>query len=174
MTDMVFQGDLIKRIYVPRSVFILSATGTGFVNLLVSILPLLAIAIILGVSINLSILYLLPSITILLLFTLGLSLILTAGAVFFSDLIPLFEVLLRIWFYATPLFYPISIIPEKYLLLFKLNPMYYMVSIFRMPILMGQMPDPKELLIAAIIGFVLLLVGWYFFTNRSNDYAYWA
>jgi ABC-type polysaccharide/polyol phosphate export permease len=174
MSDMVFQGDLIKRIFVPRSLFVLSASGTGFINLLISVIPLLAIAMVLGVRMHWSVLYLPISLLVLLLYTVGLGLILTAGAVFFSDLIPLFDVVLRIWFYATPLFYPISIIPAEYLWLFKMNPMYYMVNIFRTPILEGRVPDLNEMIIAAAWGVGLSVVGWLFFTSRSNEFSYRA
>lgn len=174
MTDMVFQGDLIKRIYIPRSIFVLSASGTGFINLLISIVPLLIIATFLGVKLQWSVLYLPISLLTVLLFSLGLGLILTTGAVFFSDLIPLFDVILRIWFYATPLFYPVSIIPEEYLWIFKLNPMYHMINIFRIPILEGRMPHPDEVVVAVLWGVGLSIIGWFFFTSKSNEYAYRA
>ena len=174
MSDMVFQGDLLKRIYMPRSIFVLAATGTGFVNFIISLVPLILIGIILGVPLSWSWLFLPFAAIIIFLFLMGFGLFLTAGAVFFSDLIPMFTVVQQIWFYATPLFYPISIIPERYLWLFKLNPMYYMVEMIRVPFLGGTFPALNELLIALGWAVGALIAGWYVFTSKSNEYAYRA
>lgn len=174
MTDMVFQGDLLKRIYMPRSLFVLSATGTGLVNFIISLAPLIVIGVILGLPVSWSWLFLPVSTIIIFVFLIGFGLFLTAGAVFFSDLIPMFSVIQQIWFYATPLFYPISIIPERYLWLFKLNPMYYMVQMVRVPVLEGRIPSGSELIIALAWSLGALLVGWFVFTSKSNEYAYRA
>jgi ABC-type polysaccharide/polyol phosphate export permease len=174
MTDMVFQGDLLKRIYVPRSVFVLSAAGTGLVNFLIATLPLLLIALVLGVFWQPSLFFLPVAMLINIMFATGVGLLLAAGAIFFTDLIPMFGVISQIWMYCTPLFYPIQIIPEKFLWLFKLNPMYYMVEVYRLPVLSGVLPSLGDAAIAAGWALGTLLIGWFVFTLNSNEYAYRA
>ena len=174
MSDMVFQGDLLKRIYMPRSIFVLAATGTGMINFVISLVPLVVIGLVLGVQLHWSMLFMPISAIIIFLFLMGLGLILTAGAVFFTDLIPMFTVIQQIWFYATPLFYPITIIPDRYLWLFKLNPMYSMVQLIRDPVLQGSLPVMNDFLVSVGWALGVLIFGWYIFTSKSNEYAYRA
>ena len=171
---MVFQGDLLKRIYMPRSIFVLAATGTGMINFVISLVPLVVIGLVLGVQLHWSMLFMPISAIIIFLFLMGLGLILTAGAVFFTDLIPMFTVIQQIWFYATPLFYPITIIPDRYLWLFKLNPMYSMVQLIRDPVLQGSLPVMNDFLVSVGWALGVLIFGWYIFTSKSNEYAYRA
>jgi lipopolysaccharide transport system permease protein len=63
---------------------------------------------------------------------------------------------LRIWMYATPVAYSASLIPERWQILYQLNPMYWVVEGFRWSLLgKGQAPQPLMLI---PIGFVILLL----------------
>ncbi len=172
MGDMIFSGYLFNRIYVPKSVFAVSAIGTGLVNLGLSLIPLFAISLILGVEFHTSLLTLPLSVLILAIFSLGLGLVLATAAVYFGDMIPVYEVLLTIWMYATPIIYPIEIIPEPWSILFRFNPMLYMVEIFRQPLFAGQIPQLSTWLIASLFAIGTLLLGSWIFTAKSNEYAY--
>ena len=103
MGEMVWSGDLLKRIYVPKSVFVVSAVGTGLVNIGLSLLPLLGIALVLGVRVNFAILVWPLAIFLLSLFSLGVGLLLSTISVYFADMLPVYDVLLTIWLYATPM-----------------------------------------------------------------------
>ncbi len=76
MGEMVWSGDLLNRIYVPKSVFAVASVGTGLVNLLISLIPLCVIALVLGVKFNFSLLALPVIILLLSVFCLGASLFL--------------------------------------------------------------------------------------------------
>jgi len=110
MSEMLWSGDLLARIYVPKSIFAVTAVGNGLFNLVLSLIPLYAIAIIMGVHIRVSILVMPLSILIITLFTLGMGLLLSTITVFFADMLPIYDVLIMIWFYATPIIYPIEIV----------------------------------------------------------------
>lgn len=172
MGEMVWSGALLNRIYVPKSVFAFSAIATGLINLGISLVPLLIIALILGVKIQLPILVLPLSVLLLAMFALGVGLILSAAAVFFADMLPVYEVIVTIWFYATPVIYPASIIPERWLWLFKLNPLLHLIQIFRDPLFTGTIPDWRVWAIAAGCAVVTFILGGVIFTARSNEYAY--
>jgi ABC-type polysaccharide/polyol phosphate export permease len=174
MSEMLSSAPLLQRIYVPKGIFVLSAVGTGIINLLLSIIPLILILFILKVPIRLSILALPLSIVILGIFALGVGFILSSLVMFFTDLVPIVEVLLVIMMYGTPIFYPIAIIPSQWLWLMQLNPMKHMLDLFRVPILMGRFPDPGEYLITIVFAVVTLIIGWTIFTSRINEYAYRA
>ena len=93
------------------------------------------------------------------LFSLGIGLALSALAVFFRDICHLWSVLITAWTYATPLFYPISIIPEWLLPIMQANPMYHYVTYFRDIVLWNTFPSIEENLLCFGIALISLLVG---------------
>lgn len=172
MGEMLWSGELLTRIYVPKSIFTVSSIGTGLLNLMLSLIPLFLISIALGVPITPALLLTPLAVLIVTGFALGMGLLLSTITVFFADMLPVYEVILRIWFYATPIIYPLEIVPERLLWLIKLNPMYYMVELFRQPLLNGTVPELNYWLIAAGSALISLIVGSIVFTSKSNDYAY--
>lgn len=172
MGEMIWSGALLNRIFMPKSVFAVSAIGTGLVNLLISLVPLFLISIILGGKFTYALLVLPLSIIVLALFALGVGLFLATTAVYFADMVPVYEVVLTIWFYATPIIYPIENIPPHYAWILKLNPMYYIVRIFRLPIYEGVLPGLPDWIIALVCALVAVILGGLIFTNKSKEYAY--
>lgn len=172
MGEMLWSSELLKRIYVPRSVFAVAAVGTGLVNLLVSLLPLLAIALALGVSLSPALLVWPAAIFLLAAFSLGLGLLLATATVYFADMLPVFNVILTIWLYATPVIYPPEIIPPQWGWMFRFNPMYYFVEIFRRPLLDGVVPGWDFWLPALGFALGVLLCGGLVFTAKADEYAY--
>jgi len=172
MGEMVLSGDLLKRIYVPKSVFAVASVSTGIINLLLSILPLIAIALALGLRLKLALLVWPFSILLVSIFSLGMSLLLSAAAIYFADMLPVYEVILTLWLYLTPIIYPLEIVPPEWLWFFKLNPMYYFVEAFRMPILYGIVPGRGIWIPAIVYALVTLIAGGWLFTKKSNEYAY--
>lgn len=172
MVGMATGGSLLQRIYVPKSVFAVSAIGVGLVNLGISILPLFLIAIFLGTPITPAIIVMPIAVILLILFCLGVALILETAAVYFADLLPFYEVLLMLWMYCTPIIYPPDILGPRLLSVFKLNPMYHFVLLFRMPLYSGEIPPLNEWLIAGAFALGSFVLGAMVFTAKSNEYAY--
>ena len=172
MSEILWSGELLSRIYIPKSVFAISSAGTGLVNLLMSLVPLYLIAVVLRVPLTPAVLVTPVAILITAAFALGLGMILSTIAIFFPDMQPIYEVLLLIWFYATPIIYPLEIVPDGLAWLIKLNPMYYMVELFRQPLLSGTVPDAGVWLIAAGAAVLALIIGSLVFTAKSDKYAY--
>jgi ABC-type polysaccharide/polyol phosphate export permease len=172
MGEMLWSGALIQRIYVPKSVFAVAALGTGLVNIGLSLGPLLIITLALGVPLRPALLVLPLSVLLLAIFALGVGLLLSTAVVYFADMMPVYEVLLTIWLYATPIIYPLEIIPKELRGIFQFNPMFYFVELFRLPIHSGVVPPLQTWLIGAAIAVTTLVVGGWVFTSHSNDYAY--
>jgi ABC-type polysaccharide/polyol phosphate export permease len=172
MEEMLWSGNLLSRIYVPKSVFAVSAVASGLVNLGISLVPLLIIALITGVKFTPALLVLPASVLILAMFALGIGLLLSTAVVFFADMLPVYQVILTIWMYSTPIFYPIEIIPDRWAHLFKLNPLYHMLAIFREPLWAGAIPSPIHWVVAALTAVVVFVLGGIIFTSKSNEYAY--
>ena len=172
MSGIVWGGNLIQRIYVPRTSFAISAVLTALVNLLLSIVPLLLVMLVTRTPIHLSILFLPVSMLFLAAFALGVGLILSTLAVYFPDVTEMYQIVLIAWMYLTPVIYPETIIPARFITLFRLNPMYHLIRLFRLPIYDGRIPTLEEILPAAIFSLIILVIGWFFFTSKSDEFAY--
>ena len=173
ISHLVWGGGLLHRIYVPRTVFAISAIGTGMVNLCLSILPVLVVMLVTGVTIRWTLLFVPVSMLLLALFALGVGLLVSAVAVYFTDVAEMYQIVLTAWMYLTPIIYPESILPETYRLwITRLNPMYHLVRLFRMPIYEGRLPDFSEIMLAAAISLGMLVVSWFIFTKKADEFAY--
>ena len=175
MQQMVWGGALLNRIYMPRTSFSISAIGTGVVNLALSIVPLVVIVLVLRLPLTINILFLPVSMLLLSAFALGVGLLLSTLAVSFPDVSEMYQIVLTAWMYFTPIIYPQEMIPEKYQFwMFSLNPMYYLVKLFRMPIYEGKIPDAQTLLVGAALSLITLIVGWIVFSRQADRFAYTA
>jgi ABC-2 type transport system permease protein len=172
MGEIMWSGSLLNRIYVPKSAFPVASVGAGLVNLLLSLIPLFGIALILGVTIRPAILVIPASILLLTCFALGVGLFLATAAVYFADVLPVYEVLLTLWMYATPIIYPIEIIPPNWQWLFRLNPLLHLVRLFRAPLYEGVIPEWQTWAIGAAFSLLSLAAGALIFTSKSDEYNY--
>ena len=172
MNSLVWGGGLLQRIYVPRTSFGISAVGSGIVNLVLSFVPLVIVMAVVGVPIRITMVFLPVSLLLLGCFTLGLGLAISTLAVYFPDVAEMYQIILTAWMYLTPIIYPETVIPAKYQLILHLNPMYYLVKLWRLPLYDGRWPAWGEFWPAAVIAIGMLLVGWYMFTSKSDEFAY--
>ncbi len=171
--QIVWGATLFHRIYMPRTSFPISATGTGLVNIVISLIPLLLITLITGIPLRWSILFIPVSMILLAAFALGIGLILSTMAIYFPDVVEMYQVVLIAWMYLTPIIYPESIIPEHYRsLLTNLNPMYHLVKMFRTPIYEGVLPEPITILIGSVTALTTLSIGWLIFSKKSDEFTY--
>lgn len=172
MHTLIWGSSLIKRVYVPRTIFAVAVIGNGLVNILLALIPLLLIMLGLHHPIRITILLLPLAILLLSMFTLGFSLLLSTLAVFFVDVVDMYSVVCSAWFYLTPIIYPTSIVPERFFPIFWLNPLNNLLGLFRSLIYLGEFPAPLSWLKAAIIASVMLAIGWWIFTKRVDEFAY--
>ncbi len=105
-------------------------------------------------------------------FTLGVSLLLSALAALFPDVIEMYQVVLTAWYFLTPVFYPAKILPEEYGLWLRLNPMHHLLGVFRGPIYDGIIPSPYGLLGTWALAAAVLAIGWLTFTARADKIVY--
>jgi ABC-type polysaccharide/polyol phosphate export permease len=173
IVNLIWGGGLLNRIYIPRSSFALSAVGTGIVNLSLSILPLLLVILLTGLPLTPAIVFLPVSMLMLACFSLGVGLLVSTVAVYFPDVAEMYQIFLTAWMYLTPVIYPEQVIPEvfrRWITVF--NPMYYLVRLYRLPVYDGRLPTWGEFLPAATIALVTLLLGWWLFSSKSDEFAY--
>jgi ABC-type polysaccharide/polyol phosphate export permease len=86
----------------------------------------------------------------------------------------MYAVLVQTWFFLTPIVYESSIVPSRYRVFLALNPMYYLIQIFRKPIYDGVLPSADLVLLSAGMSLVVLVTGWVYFCHRTDNMAYWS
>ncbi|MEO8355345.1 MAG: ABC transporter permease [Chloroflexota bacterium] len=171
----VWGGALMRRIYIPHTAFSVASVGTGVVNLTLSLIPLLAILLIVKRPITWAILFIPIPILLLTAFALGVGLLLSSLAVRFPDISEMYQILIQAWMYLTPIMYPSDIIPEAYRAwLLYLNPMYYLILMFRVPIYDGVLPSLPLSIMGTGISLLTLAIGWIYFSYQADKFAYIA
>jgi ABC-2 type transport system permease protein len=163
---------LIRRIYMPKEIFIVATVLSGLVNLLMSLVPLALIMLVVHHPFHVSLTFLPIPILIALVFTLGMSFFLASVCLEFNDVVQIYQALLLAWMYLTPIVYPLEAIPERFHWIVRANPMYYLVEAFRQPIYVGVLPGARTVAYAAAWGFTALVGGWWLFERRADRIAY--
>lgn len=168
MHAIISNGSLLKKVYVPKYLFPMSKVFSTLVNLAASVIVLLAVMLVTGVSLNLNCIWILVPLAGLILFSLGMGLLLSSVAVFFRDMLHFYGVLLLGWTYLTPLFYPIEILPDNVRFIVTMNPITNIVECVRVATLYGSRPDIPLMLCSVLPGILLVILGFYVF-YRSQD-----
>lgn len=170
MLSVIGGANLISKVYVPKYLFPLSKCLSSFIHLVLNFLALIIIMIVFGVPFNYSVITIPLIFGLLLLFSIGVSLILSSIAVFFRDLTHLYSVFVMMLMYMTPLFYPENIVPQKYKFIHVWNPMYYYVQSFREIILQQRLPALELIIPCVTMAFVAVTVGLYTFYKRQDKF----
>ena len=169
MMSIITNGSLLKKVYIPKYIFPASKTIFALVNFLFSLIAIAIVAVFTRQPISIHIIGLPLLIVYMFLFSLGIGLVLSSFAVFFRDLVHLYGILLLVWMYLTPIFYPVRIIPEKFLIFIKLNPMYHYISYFREILLYNRWPSFKMNIICLVFAILSLILGSIVFYRKQNE-----
>lgn len=164
-------ASLLKKTYVPKYIFTLSKVGSALVNLLFSLGALVLVMIFTGAEFSWNLLFFPVIVLQVLVFSLGVGLWLAAITVFFRDIQYLWGVFISMWMYLTPLFYPVSIIPEEYQSLYKTaNPMYGYIEQFRDIVLYAKFPETNSIIIGSVSALVVLVLGGWYFNKKQDEF----
>ena len=165
---------LFTKVPVPKEVFPVATVIAGVINLLLALIPLFVILLVTGHPIRPALLFLPVAILLAALFTLGAGLLLSPLSVFFHDIIEMVGVLLTLFMYLTPLFYPMDIVPERYLWAVRFNPIRSVLEVFRDPIYYGKIPPLSHLTVAVTITVLALVVGALAFRKSSDRIPFYV
>lgn len=159
MTSIVDSAPLIKKIRISKMLFPLEKVLFSMLNFAISLIAVAVVIAFFRIAPTANILLLPFLLACVFMFSLGLGLILSALSVFFRDVIHLWGVVLTAWTYATPLFYPVDILPDWMMTVMGFNPMYHYVTYFREIVLWGTTPGVVENFACFAFGVVTLVVG---------------
>lgn len=169
MSSITNSGSLIKKVYLPKQVFPVSRMLSSFVTFLFSLLAIVIIMVITHVKVTWTILLVPLPLIYILLFATGVGLILSIMSTYFRDVIYLWGVFITAWMYFTPIFYPISQLPEFASNLMRFNPMYQMLQCFREIVLYGTFPSWQRHFACIICAVMSLGIGIYVFRKKQGD-----
>lgn len=168
MNSLRTNSSLLRKVAVPLEVFPLATVISGVINMLLALVPLLALMVVSGHPLRPALVFLPLAILIAALFTLGAGLLLSPLAVFFIDVVELVGVFLTLLLYLTPVIYPIAIVPERVRWIVRYNPARSILEVFRDPIYFGKVPPLSHLLVALSVACVAMVVGWLAFRKSSD------
>jgi ABC-type polysaccharide/polyol phosphate export permease len=165
-------GEMSKRIFVPRSVFVVSALGVGLVNLFLSFVPLLFIVLVTGFKLKASWMFLPVSVVLVSSFTIGLGFIVFTLASRFMDIREMYSVFVNTWFFITPIVYAPAIVPPKYRMALWFNPHYYLLQTFRDPLYNGYLPSTRVLAGSVVMALAFLIGGWSYYCRNIQKFSF--
>ena len=168
---MIENGNILKKVYFPRSILPLSLVTSETINFLVSCIIILAFIVIKGFGISKFILFFPLVLLIQYVLLLGIALIFSAITVYMRDIQHFIGVVLQLLFYATPIVYSIDTIPENFRWILKWNPMTYIIEGYRAIFYNQTMSDLKSLGVLGIISIIILIVGYLLFNKLQKRFA---
>ncbi|MFC2064825.1 ABC transporter permease [Chloroflexota bacterium] len=175
LNTTLWGSDLFQRIYMPRTLFVISMNGAGIVNLILALVPLAIIYLATNVPLSSSLILFPFAVLLIAFFTLGVSLLISAMVIFFPDVAELYPVLLQAMFYISPIIFPDTVLQDfvgGWVL--KLNPFYYILKVIQMTLFEGLYPSLAQWLTALAVSLFSLVLGWIVFTANVKNFQYYT
>ena len=169
--SLVGSASIITKVYFPRTILVLSTIIAKIIDFLFALIILIIYMIIYQIPINLNILWVIPIFFIQQIFTLGLSLFFAASNLLYRDIQYLLTLIITLWLYLTPVIYPADIVPDKFKIFFRLNPMAVIINAYRQTVLGGGSPNLLSLSIALTVSILTLYAGFSYFKSREKIFA---
>lgn len=173
LTSIVGNAALITKVYLPKYIYPVSRVISSAINVLISMIPLCFLVLFSGIPLRKSMLLIPLVLLCATVFNIGMSLLLSSSMVFFRDTQFLWGIFSMLWMYMTPLFYPESIIPQRFLRLYHVNPMYQFIYFLRTIIIDGRSPGPYTYLYCFLCAVVPLLLGMWVFRKVQDRFVFY-
>ena len=171
VTSITENSNLVKKVYFPREVLPLSIVLVNLFHFCLSFLVLIPALLFFKIIPGFSFLFLVVIVFFQTLFVLGLTLLASALDVYYKDVKHILEVMLNLWFWLTPIIWPLYLVPEKLQDYVYLNPFTAFVQAYRDIILHNQFPKPLILTILVVTGILVFLLGAAVFQKKQRRFA---
>ena len=168
--SLVGNANLLQSVYFPRSLIPISATLSGFVDYGIALVVLFALMLVFGVGIAPTVFLLIPLALLTAVISTGVGMWFAAWNVRYRDVSHALPFLLQIWMFATPVVYPVSIVPERFRLVFALNPMTGVIQACRACVTGGAIDWPL-LGVSTTVGLLLAAAGVWLFGRLERRFA---
>ena len=168
--SLVGSAHLITKVYFPRILIPIAAVGARLVDFLISFVVLAAMMAVYRVAPTANLLMLLPLILLVTLLTLAIGLLASATNVRYRDVGVLLPVMVQLWMFASPVVYPLSLVPQRWRTLFSLNPLVGIITGFRSSVL-GLEFEWAAIAVSTAITIVLLVLAVIVFRRTERYFA---
>jgi ABC-type polysaccharide/polyol phosphate export permease len=161
----------IKKVPFPSEIFPIYITLSEFVNLFIGLGIFFVLLLILKGAPTIFILLLPLAVILQVMFTLSLGLFLSSGSVYFRDIPAMLGPVFMIWFWATPIAYTVNLIPEGFRWIMYLNPVYYLLEIYRDVLFYGKLPELQIIGPFLIFSVISLIISIWFFRKTKRGFG---
>lgn len=169
--SVVANGNILKKVYFPREIIPISITTSQLVNFLITCIIMFLFILFSGVGFSIHILLFPVLILIQYIITLALTFILSAITVFVRDIDHFVSVVLMLAFYATPIVYQASMLPDKFQWILRFNPMAQLIEAYRAILYYHKMPDMKVVGMWAFLSIILFILGHFIFKRLEKSFV---
>lgn len=171
MFAIVGRPDMIKKIYFPRDIFVISSCVTALLMSIFESIVFFIFMAVFRVPISLNIIY--APLILIFLFTLalGISMTLSALNVYYRDVQFIWDVLMQAGFFATPILYSMDILPETFQKIVLLNPMSRIIISARETVIYSTPASPEDLLFMFASSVLFLIIGYAVFSRLEPGFA---
>jgi ABC-type polysaccharide/polyol phosphate export permease len=170
--SMVANEGLIKKISINLLIYPISIIGVNVIEYVLAMVAMSVLLMFLGLRVTEAWLFLPVAFVLLMMFTVGLSMVVSVLTAYFRDFSYIFSVIIQLWFYLTPVLYPKHFLEGKAKFLLYINPMVNYVDMFRDPITHSAIPSIKVILAGAVTSVVMLLFGYWVFKTFSKNIVF--
>jgi lipopolysaccharide transport system permease protein len=169
-TSMVSNANIMTKVYYPRLIMPIAGILSPVVDFLIAMVILILMMVYFGFVPTVNIVFLPAFVLLALATSLGVGLWLSALNVQYRDFQYTLPFLIQVWFYASPVVYATSLVPDQYQLLYGLNPMAGVIEGFRWALL-GTAPPSGIIGLSVVVVFVLLVTGAFYFKKMEQYFA---
>lgn len=178
MNAITGRGDLVRKVSIPKYTIVISSTLSALINFCLNMVVVFIFMVIGHVEFTPKILLAIPLIVELIIFCLGISFLLSTLFVKFKDIGHIWDVILQVLFYATPIIYSLAIVPPKFAKLMSLNPLTQIIQDMRWAMITPSTLTTQQVfnsqwgrILPILATFVLLLLAALYFRRNSKNFA---
>lgn len=171
MMSIIQNGNIIKKVYFPRIILPISAVTSGVVNFLISCGIIMIFILFSGMGFSWNILFLPLIMIVQYILLIGIVLIISSVNLYVRDVEHIFGFFINMLFYATPILYSPSFIPEKFAFIFNLNPMKHIIGAYRDIFYYQTSPNFVSLGIVLLCSLALVFIGYAIFQKLEKGFA---
>ena len=170
-TSLVSSANLVTKVYFPRMLLPLSAIVSPLIDFLLSMGLLFGLLMYAGIPLTWKVITLPIFILIAMLTATGVGLFVSATNVKYRDVGHAIPFVVQIWMFVSPIVYPVSLVPERWKLLYGLNPMVGVIDGFRWALLGKSAPDPLMMGGSMVMVLAVLIGGVVYFRQMEREFA---
>lgn len=170
MNSIINSAALIKKVYVPKYIFVLSRVLSCSINIFAAYAALLIVMVVLRTPLHYTMFLSVIPIAIMIIFSMGVGFILAALSVKYRDIVHLYSVFLTGFIYLAPIMYPIDILGNVLYRIVKLNPVTNILEMFRDFMMYNSMPDVYTVVMAVVPSVIVFIFGLWVFYKKQDEF----